>query len=401
MLGEIENIVVLDIETTINAPSPHFGASPAHPDNRAVMYGYRSIYGEPETKTTTDFNEIADALLVPKDTLLVGHNLAFDLYYLFNMAERSNRLDFLNKEFYVWDTQKFYYMQTGRATVSPSLEFVAEAMSVPFKKDVEIKERFNAGIGSDKIDEELLADYLVEDVNVTTEIFTRQGRFCKNRGSKYTLYMMEMMQGIFATTHMSRNGLCFDTDSATKEVEILQSKQKVLTENAIERYSKLYPEDAAIEFNINSSLQVETLLWGGTVKTRKQVPKLDEQGNEMFYKSGKQIGEKKMKWETGSVLITGLADKETKEFFEKKGWETKGGANTLKNIQKYGGDDAKQLANDILEIRKGAKSISTYYKPYIDFEVGGKIHPNYNHNITQTGRLSSSKPNMQNISGKK
>ena len=73
----------------------------------------------------------------------------------------------------------------------------------------------------------------------------------------------------------------------------------------------------------------------------------------------------------------------------------------MKNIQKYGGDDAKQLANDILEIRKGAKSISTYYKPYIDFEVGGKIHPNYNHNITQTGRLSSSKPNMQNISGKK
>jgi len=191
------------------------------------MYGYRLLNGEPETKTTTDFNEIAEAILIPGDTLVVGHNLSFDLYYLLNMAERVNRTDFLNKTFYVWDTQKFYYMQTGRATVSPSLEFVAEAMSVPFKKDVEIKERFNAGIGSDKIDEELLADYLVEDVNVTAEDFRRQGRFCKNRGSKYTLYMMEMMHGIFATTHMSRNGLCFATESGTKEVETVQSKQKV------------------------------------------------------------------------------------------------------------------------------------------------------------------------------
>jgi len=145
VLGSIENVIVLDIETTINAPSPHFGASPAYPDNRAVMYGYRLLYGEPETKTTTDFNEIAEDILIPGDTLVVGHNLSFDLYYLLNMAERVNRTDFLNKTFYVWDTQKFYYMQTGRATVSPSLEFVAEAMSVPFKKDVEIKERFKIG----------------------------------------------------------------------------------------------------------------------------------------------------------------------------------------------------------------------------------------------------------------
>jgi hypothetical protein len=143
------------------------------------------------------------------------------------------------------------------------------------------------------------------------------------------------------------------------------------------------------------------LLWGGHVKTKRQEIQRDEEDNDIIYKTGKRAGEVKMKWETGDVLIEGLADETTKAFFIKKGWETKGGASTLKHIQKYGSPEAKELALEIIEIRKINKSISTYFKPYIDFEIDGKIHPNYNHNITQTGRLSSSKPNMQNISGKK
>ena len=401
MLDDMNNIVVVDIETTINAPDPHFGATPAYPGNYAVLFGYRSLAADNKTKTTAEFSEIAEAMMQTGNTLLVGHNLAFDLYYLLQEAERVNDLAFLNKKFFVWDTQKFHYMAAGRSTLSPSLEFVAEAMSVPFKKDVEIKERFKLGIGSDKIDGELLARYLVGDVEVTNTIFRRQVDMCKERGTSYSRYMLEMMQGISATTHMSRQGLSFDSEGAMKEVETMEEEQTLLTDNAIKKYSKLWPQDAAIDFNINSSLQVETILWGGYVKTKWKELQLNEEGEPEVYKTGKNKGEQKSKWETGSVLVTGLADQDTKNFFLKKGWETKGGANTLKNIQKYGPDKAKELALEIIEIRKLNKSISTYFKPYIDFEIDGKIHPNYNHNITQTGRLSSSKPNMQNISGKK
>ena len=85
-----------------------------------------------------------------------------------------------------------------------------------------------------------------------------------------------------------------------------------------------------------------------------------------------------------------------------KKWEKKSGANILQHILRYEDESTKasQLAKDILSLRNLAKSHSTYFKPYVSFAVHDTIHPTYNHCVTQTGRLSSSKPNMQNISGK-
>ncbi len=57
------------------------------------------------------------------------------------------------------------------------------------------------------------------------------------------------------------------------------------------------------------------------------------------------------------------------------------------------------IIDDILEYRKLSKLYSTYaegLKKYI--QKDGKIHTIYNQSATQTGRLSSSEPNLQNIS---
>lgn len=57
------------------------------------------------------------------------------------------------------------------------------------------------------------------------------------------------------------------------------------------------------------------------------------------------------------------------------------------------------IINEILEYRKYAKLNSTYaigLKKYI--QADGKIHTEYNQCIAETGRLSSSNPNLQNIS---
>ncbi len=61
--------------------------------------------------------------------------------------------------------------------------------------------------------------------------------------------------------------------------------------------------------------------------------------------------------------------------------------------------DTHPIINEILEYRKYAKLYSTYafgLKKYI--QADGKIHTVYNQCITETGRLSSSDPNLQNIS---
>ncbi len=61
--------------------------------------------------------------------------------------------------------------------------------------------------------------------------------------------------------------------------------------------------------------------------------------------------------------------------------------------------DKHPIVNKILEYRKYSKLLSTYVeglKPHVYSD--GKIHACFNQALTQTGRLSSSNPNLQNIS---
>ena len=61
--------------------------------------------------------------------------------------------------------------------------------------------------------------------------------------------------------------------------------------------------------------------------------------------------------------------------------------------------DKHPIINEILEYRGVKKLLSTYIEPfpsYISAETG-KVHTTFNQALTATGRLSSSKPNLQNI----
>ncbi len=57
------------------------------------------------------------------------------------------------------------------------------------------------------------------------------------------------------------------------------------------------------------------------------------------------------------------------------------------------------IINEILEYRAVKKLLSTYIDPFPNFvsPKTGKIHTTFNQALTSTGRLSSSKPNLQNI----
>ena len=61
--------------------------------------------------------------------------------------------------------------------------------------------------------------------------------------------------------------------------------------------------------------------------------------------------------------------------------------------------DKHPIVNEILEYRGVRKLLSTYVDPLPNYvsPVTGKIHTTFNQALTATGRLSSSKPNLQNI----
>ena len=61
--------------------------------------------------------------------------------------------------------------------------------------------------------------------------------------------------------------------------------------------------------------------------------------------------------------------------------------------------DKHPIINEILEYRGIRKLLSTYIEPFPSYisPATGKIHTTFNQALTATGRLSSSKPNLQNI----
>ena len=61
--------------------------------------------------------------------------------------------------------------------------------------------------------------------------------------------------------------------------------------------------------------------------------------------------------------------------------------------------DKHPIINKILEYRAVKKLLSTYIEPFPNYvsPATGKIHTTFNQALTATGRLSSSKPNLQNI----
>ena len=246
-----EQYTVLDLETSIRAPQPHFGAAPMWPSNRAIMLGFKNT-NDDETTTVGEGQEAPFIRAISKQhRLLVGHNIPFDLLYLMRKG-----LHLSNHR--LWDTQKFFYIERGRSGESTSLENVAKYYGVPFKKDIEVKERFAVGIGADKIDEDLLREYLIADVETTEKIFLKQRKLCDD--CKYfSRYIRSMMDALIPTTQMTFYGISFNSSSAKREMEDKELQLELLTNNFVEKWTADLP---LTEFNPASPLQIGRRLWG-------------------------------------------------------------------------------------------------------------------------------------------
>ncbi len=79
----------------------------------------------------------------------------------------------------------------------------------------------------------------------------------------------------------------------------------------------------------------------------------------------------------------------------KKTKESKSYKTTAEELEKYA--DKHAIVRLLLRYRKIQKINSTYIEGFKPLVVGGRVHTTYNQSNTQTGRLSSVNPNLQNI----
>lgn len=361
----------IDVETTMNSPIGN-AATPFHPSNKVVLAGLKRgdtsfpIQWEPRELVTGEKVGVRSKNDI---SLLIGHNIGFDIHH----CRKSGEWDegFLGTN--LWDTQLAEYLLSGQTHTYPSLDDLTAKYVGPVLKDKAVTAVFDSGLGADHVPMHILKPYHKEDILNTEAIFIRQFQEAEKLGM--VPLINTQMDALAATIDMTYNGLKVDTDKLMRGVAKYQKLVEEYTTDLVAFASTLGIED----FNPSSPKQMSLLLFGGELSYTENVCI----GK---YKNGKD----KFQKQTKSKPIKGM-------------FPSRGG--TL-NAQGYYSTDESVLTNlpktriteGILKLRDYEKQLGTYWEGLLKLVMpDGFIHHRINHCVTRTGRLSSSEPNMQNI----
>jgi len=306
---------------------------------------------------------------------IIGFNLKFDLHWI----KRYN-LDFSNKR--VFDCQLCEFCLSNQLDSFPSLDSTALKHGFEGKLDVIKLEYWDKGIDTELIPKEILEEYLIRDLDQTYKVFQKQQSLVKEKRTLVSL----CNQDLLVLQEMEWNGMLYDVKQSLEKGDALQKEINDIDKDIIERSN--FPH-----LNIASGDHLSAILYGGSIK----IP--FRESYVFTYKSGKQAV--KERWSeqvyTFQQLIKPLKGSELKkEGFYATNFDT---LSTLKCKGK-----AKELVNLILQRSKLEKLRGTYLHgiPSIMKENDWEedyIHGQLNQCVAVTGRLSSSKPNLQNMDG--
>lgn len=385
---------VFDSETTIRNQGETavgtFSGSPFHPDNFIVSYGelHNDIY-----KDQYDTEGVKRApwwllrAATGRDTMVVGHNIGFDLHYV--RKHWPDMWHLAAPYVYIWDTQQVEYLLSGQSKLYPSLDECCSVRGLPLKDD-RIAGYWDAGVDTTMIPKDELLDYQRGDVLNTHAVFLSQYEEVMANPSLRELVYVKM-DDLLSTIEMTYNGMQFDLAYAAEKLLELDAEKESLYNMIVEEGRKFFPED--VEFSPSSGDHISLLLFGGNLKAKKPVVQLGEDGEPLRYKSGQKAGEVKTRIEEVLTPVKGYGLKPSK-------WDIP----TLK--RGYYSTDSEYLEKvehpiipTILRWRELEKDTETYYRGYAKYVWhDGRIHPNVNQESTRTGRQSMSNPNLQNVS---
>lgn len=385
---------VYDSETTIrNRGETAIGtmeASPFYPDNIVVAVGELGVAkGEEVVRSAYDVDgnlPIPFCLSTPDDLLVIGHNLPFDLEYMWKMWPDAfwAKLPTLH----IWDTQQVAYLLSGQDKLFASLDEEAAELGLPLKDD-RVKEYWKQGIDTTLIPKELLMEYMEStDLHNPLYIFRDQWKQLQDKPKLMELVKVKM-DDLLLTTVMTIHGMEFDLVKANEKIEALDAKIDMLDATIRSQVKNFFSEKFA--FNPESQDHISLAAWGGDYANIEDVVQYYAHGPEIIYKSGQKKGQVKTRKE--------------KVFYKTKGFGLKPGISPkMKNglfsteeeyLAKHSGHP---FIDAVLAYRQLKKDVETYFRGYSKLVFpDGRLHPQYNHSSVVTGRQSCEKPNLQNV----
>lgn len=88
-----------------------------------------------------------------------------------------------------------------------------------------------------------------------------------------------------------------------------------------------------------------------------------------------------------------------KDFYKEKCEDYKGKVGVGQEVLEGLVQNGNRKAQSIIDFRHAEKRLTSYYPSYEALQLNSRLHANWNQAVTRTGRLSSSDPNLQQVSG--
>ena len=371
--------LILDVETTISNKGNPFDET-----NKLCYIGLlgstcRTISieydSEPYRHKLQEVQEEID-----KAEILVGFNIKFDLHWL-----RKYGINFVGKR--VWDCQLVHFILTGQQNPYPSLNSVASYYDLGSKLDVVAQEYWGNKIDTPNIPRDILEEYLIGDLQLTQKVYEKQREEIASHAKGMQRLISLHNQDLLILQEMEYNGLLFDEEQSNILAKELEEQIKKMDEI-------LYEYHSLVEFNPNSTEHLSSFLYGGTITVkRKEVIGV--------FKTGARAGQDKERWVQYEIAFERLVNPLKGSELEKEGYYSTD-EQTLKSLK--GSKKAKEIIELLLHRAILEKRLSAYYKGLVDLRKDmnwheGRLYGQLNQCVARTGRLSSSKPNLQNFDG--
>ena len=386
---------------------------------------------------------------------LTGFNIKFDILHAINQGplNRNAWIAFIDRGGMIWDSQLGEYLLHGMSQEYHmcAMDEVAPRYGGNLKDDA-VKSLWNAGVDTCDIDKTLLMEYLlgtndtddVGDIGNTEKMFLGQVAAFRARGGLQSALLN--MGALAFTIEAEYNGMFVDKAWALEHAKKLEGELAKATE---ELESFIPPLPAALTFNWNSGRHKSALIFGGTVKyvdkevvteegepvyyqkeelhysladgTTTAVPPLENMEKLHLYQTyagGKNKGEFKTKKAKVPDLGRGPKMRNADFYFTFPGYTApeKRWQGADEGVYSVAAAVIEELAERDIPFLKALakraeihKDLTTYFIT-TDPETGeskgmltlvgpdGVIHHKLNMVNTVTGRLSSSDPNLQNVS---
>lgn len=309
-------------------------------------------------------------------TTLVGFNIKFDLAWA--------RREFGFIPVYgtrIFDPQYGEFLFSNQTWRFPDLRTACAKRGLNPKQDHIYDNYWSKGIDTCDIPMDELEEYCINDVQITDQLYNHHLRLFANEYSHlYKLFKLHMLD-LPVLLEMEWNGLKYNKEESLRladEYDVKIAEIEIKLNNFVD-----------FEVNWNSNNEKSTILYGGSIGRKHQVPI-------GHYKTGARAGEVKYKSIESFTDFPRLVQPLQVSKDEPNLSVAEPVLRSLKPNK-----TTKFLIELILERAKLEKMNGTYLrglpKKLDEMGWGITLHPSYNNCVAVTGRIASSNPNGQNI----